>query len=158
MASEKGLKEYVKIDSNCEDLEIYIKDNGLSRSVRIKGRHVMPRGAYNCQYSELETQLSLQTLRKIALSKGRYFRDEIERGEDPDYTQKSFQILVKEFEIKLEGKRILDFGCGSGASTISLLRCGATDVTGVDVDEILLGNAAARLSNFFQNGYKLINI
>lgn len=158
MTSEKDLKDYIKIESRLEDLEIYVKDNGFSRSVCIKGNHVMPGGAYGCPYSELETQLSVQTLTKIALKKGRHFRDEVERSENPNYMQRGLEILLKEFEIVLAHKKILDFGCGAGAFTLNLLRCGATDVTGVETDEILLEIAGSRLNDFFQNGYKLTKI
>lgn len=158
MVSGKDLKDYIKIESTLEDLEIYVKDNGSSRDVCIKGKHVMPMGAYSCQYSELETQLSVQTLRKIILKKGRYFRDEVERSENPQYMQRGLQILLREFQIVLAQKRILDFGCGAGAFTLNLLRCGATDVTGVEVDQTLLEIAVSRLNDFFQNGYKLTKI
>jgi len=148
----------MKIDSGLEDLDIYVEDNGISRNVRIKGTHVAPGGSYHCQYSEFETQLSLETLTKIGARKGRYFRDEIERSENPNYMKRKLQILLKEFEISLSQKRILDFGCGSGASTLNFLRCGATDVTGVEVDESLLDIAVSRLNDFFQEGYELIKI
>lgn len=158
MGNTKGLEDYVKLPQAFEDLEIYVKDFGVSRKVCIKGNHVMPGGPYNCLYSELETQLSLHTLTKISLRKGRYFRDEIERSENPNYMQRKLKIFLKEFGIVLSHKKMLDFGCGAGASTLNFLRCGATDITGVEVDETLLDITKSRLNDFFQNGYKLIKI
>jgi SAM-dependent methyltransferase len=38
------------------------------------------------------------------------------------------------------------------------LRCGATDVTGVEVDDTLLDIANLRLNDFFQSGYELVKI
>jgi len=118
----------------------------------------MPGGLFNCPHSELETQLSLSTLSKIALRKGRHFRDEIERSENPNYLQRKIEILLKEFGIGLLHKRMLDFGCGAGASTLIFLRCGATHITGVEVDETLLDISKSRVNDFFQNGYQLVKI
>jgi SAM-dependent methyltransferase len=152
------LKDYLKIPTAFQDLEIYVNDIGASKKVLIKGNHVVPGGSYNFPYSELETQLSLNTLSKIALRKGRHFRDEIERSENPNYLQRKIEILLKEFGIGLSHKRMLDFGCGAGASTLIFLRCGATHITGAEVDETLLDISKSRLSDFFQNGYQLVKI
>ncbi len=158
MKNTKELEDYVKLSTTIDDLEIYVKDFGGSRKICIKGNHVIPGGLQQCLYSELKTRLSLQTLIKMALKKGRYFRDEIERSENPNYLERKIGILLREFEIVLSHKKMLDFGCGAGASTLIFLRCGATDVTGVEVDNGLLDIARLRLNDFFQNGYRLARI
>jgi SAM-dependent methyltransferase len=158
LGNGEGLEDYLKLPTAFQDLEIYGKDLGHSRKVWIKGIHVIPGGSYYCPYSELETQLSLNTLKKIALRKGRYFREEIERSENPNYLQRKIEILLREFGIELSHKKMLDFGCGAGASTMIFLRCAATDVTGVEVDETLLDIAKSRLNDFFQSGYRLVKI
>jgi SAM-dependent methyltransferase len=158
MKNTKELKDYIKLPTPVQDLEIYVANFGVATKVFIRGNHVNPGGSYNCPQSELETDLSLDTLRKIALRKGRYFRDEIERSENPNYLQSKIQILLKNFGIELAHKRILDFGCGAGASTLIFLRCGATDITGVEVDETLLDIAKSRLNDFFQVGHQLEKI
>jgi SAM-dependent methyltransferase len=158
MENREELKEYIKIPTTFQDLEIYVKDFESSRKIYIKGNHVVPGGLHQCPYSELKTQLSLQTLIKMASKKGRYFREEIERSENPNYLQRKIEILLKEFGIALSHKKMLDFGCGAGASTLIFLRCGATDVTGVEVDDTLLDIANSRLNDFFQTGYRLVKI
>jgi len=158
MQNEEEFENHVKLPTAFQDLEIFVKDLGTSRKVKIKGNHVMPGGPYNCPYSELDTQLSLQTLIKIASRKGRYFRDEIERSENANYLQRKIEILLKEFSIELSHQKMLDFGCGAGASTLIFLRCGATNVTGVEVDDTLLDIAKLRLNDFFQNSYQLVKI
>jgi SAM-dependent methyltransferase len=152
------IKDYIKLTTTFQDLEIYVKDFEVSRKICIKGNHVIPGDSRQCPYSELRTQLSLQTLIKMALKKGRYFREEIERSENPNYLQRKIKILLKEFGIVLSHKKMLDFGCGAGASTLIFLRCGATDVTGVEVDDALIDIAKSRLDDFFQNGYQLAKI
>jgi hypothetical protein len=103
MENTKGLKEYVKLPTAVQNLEIYARDFGHSRKIWIRGRHEMPGGPYDCLYSEFEAQLSLQTLSKIASRKGRYFRDEIERSENPNYLQRKIimgtpnRLWIKEF-------------------------------------------------------------
>ena len=158
MENIKELEDHIKLSTPFHDLEIYVKDFEVSRKIRIKGNHVVPGGLHQCPYSELETQLSLQTLIKMALSKGRYFRDEIERSENTNYLQRKIEILLKEFGIVLSHKKMLDFGCGAGASTLIFLRCGATDVTGVEVNDPLLDIAKLRLNDFFPNRYQLVKI
>jgi SAM-dependent methyltransferase len=158
MESVKVSEGYVKLPTAVQNLEIYARDLGHSRKIWIKGSHVMPGGPYDCLYSEFEAQLSLQTLSKIASRKGRYFRDEIERSENPNYLQRKIEILLREFGISLSGKKMLDFGCGAGASTLIFLRCGATDVTGAEVDETLLDISKSRMNDFFQSGYRLMKI
>ncbi|HUL19847.1 MAG TPA: class I SAM-dependent methyltransferase [Thermodesulfobacteriota bacterium] len=158
MENTKRLEDYIRLSTGIEDLEIYVKDLDVSRKILIKGNHVIPGGLQQCLYSELETQLSLPTLTKMALKKGRYFRDEIERSENPNYLQRKIEILVREFGIVLSHKKLLDFGCGAGASTLIFLRCGATDVTGVEVDDSLLDIARLRLNDFFQGSYQLTKI
>ena len=158
MEDKRAFENQIKLLTPLEDLEVYVKDLGHSRKVVIKGNHVMPGGPYSCPYSELETQLSLTTLTKMALRKGRYFRDEIERSENPNYLRRKIEILLKEFGIVLSRKKMLDFGCGGGASTLIFLRVGATDITGVEVDEALLEIAKSRLNDFFRNHYHLMRI
>jgi len=158
MGNIKELEDYIKLSTTFRDLEVYVKDSDASRKICIKGNHVVPGGLHQCSYSELETQLSLQTLIKMAWKKGRYFRDEIERSENPNYLQRKIEILLREFGIVLSHKKMLDFGCGAGASALIFLRCGATNVTGVEVDATLLDIAKLRLNDFFQNGYQLIKI
>ena len=158
MGSMKVSEDYIKLPTALQDLEIYTKDLGHSRKVWIRGNHVMPGGSYHCPYSQFETQLSLPTLSKIASRKGRFFREEIERSENPNYLQRKIEILLKEFGIKLSHKKMLDFGCGAGASTLIFLRCGATDVMGVEVNDTLLDIATSRVNDFFEKGYHLMKI
>ncbi len=158
MGSMKVSEDYIKLPTALQDLEIYAKDLGHSRKVWIKGNHVIPGGSYHCPYSQFEAQLSLQALSKIASRKGRFFREEIERSENPNYLQRKIEILLKEFGIKLSHKKMLDFGCGAGASTLIFLRCGATDVTGVEVDATLLDIATSRVNELKKKGYHLMKI
>jgi SAM-dependent methyltransferase len=158
MENIKGLEEYIKLPTVFKDLEICVNDSRTPRKVWIKGSHVVPGGSYRSSYSEFETQLSLETLIKIASKKGRFFREEVERSENPNYLQRKIEILLREFGISLSGKKMLDFGCGAGASTLIFLRCGATHVTGVEVDEILLDISKSRLNDFFQSGHRLMKI
>lgn len=90
-----------------------------------------------------------------------YVCDEIARDEDPHYVAANLAMdLFAYFSPEmLEGKRILDFGCGCGASTMVLTRLlpGAS-LVGVELDETLLSIAKARaefysfpLKNLFQS-------
>jgi predicted nicotinamide N-methyase len=50
---------------------------------------------------------------------------------------------------EVEGKRVLDFACGSGMVGIAALQAGAADVLGCDIDDFC---AAAVQANAFENG------
>ena len=153
-----GVMHCEKLASCCEDLEIYVCDQGSSRNVCIKGSHVFPSGTFElCDYSEFETRLSVGTLEKIALKKGRHFRDEVARSEDPGY-MKGVQLAISQFGIPISGAKILDFGCGAGAFALNLLRRGASDVTAVDVDAELIDIAISRLNDFDFGGYNFKKI
>jgi 2-polyprenyl-3-methyl-5-hydroxy-6-metoxy-1,4-benzoquinol methylase len=106
----------------------------------------------------METALSGATIRRIAAVQGRHVRDEIERSENPNYMQRGLADLIGTFGIALEGKRILDFGCGAGAFALNLLRLGATRVTGVDLDAGLIAAAESRLGDFFPGRFELERI
>jgi ubiquinone/menaquinone biosynthesis C-methylase UbiE len=153
-----NLKNFQKIYGNEEQLCIYVINNRITRYVVIKGDHVYPYVDYNCNYSEFETQLSVDTLCKIAKVKGRFFRDEIERSENPRYMLRGLSILLNEYNINISNKRILDFGCGAGAFSLNLLRLGALNICGVDVDTNLIDIANSRLNDFYNNGYTIQQI
>jgi len=53
---------------------------------------------------------------------------------------------------QLEGRRMLDIGCGSGLSMLSALRLGAAHVEGVDIDPSSVRAAKALLSRFYAGG------
>jgi 2-polyprenyl-3-methyl-5-hydroxy-6-metoxy-1,4-benzoquinol methylase len=80
-----------------------------------------------------------------------YLCDEIEREERPGYLQHVLWWTVRGHltEQELSGRRILDFGCGSGASTMILARLFAdAEFVGVDIDEPALGIAEARRRHY----------
>jgi SAM-dependent methyltransferase len=80
-----------------------------------------------------------------------YACDEIARDEDPAYVRESLETdLFAYFSPdQFVAKRILDFGCGSGASTMVLKRLlPKTTVIGVELDPTLLSIARARAEHY----------
>ena len=97
---------------------------------------------------ELETTYPPELVETIVVAKGvAYTCDEISREESPSRAQ---GILANDFLAyfrpkDLEGKRILDFGCGSGASTMFLARTFAScEVVGIELIQEFLDVAEAR--------------
>jgi len=95
-----------------------------------------------------ETSYPLQLIEQILEVKGpAYLCDEIKRDEAPAYVQSflKYDILSYFDEAELDGKWVLDFGCGSGASTMILARMlpNATFV-GVELEGQLLTIARMR--------------
>jgi ubiquinone/menaquinone biosynthesis C-methylase UbiE len=77
--------------------------------------------------------------------------DEIARDEDPAYVLKHLETEMRAyFDLdEFEGKRILDFGCGSGASTMLLARLfPKSEIVGVELEPNLLQVARGRQEHY----------
>ena len=77
--------------------------------------------------------------------------DEIARDEDPNYVRLMLETdLLAYFPREyFSGKRILDFGCGSGASTMILHRLfPQATIIGIELDPQLLSIAKARAKHY----------
>jgi 2-polyprenyl-3-methyl-5-hydroxy-6-metoxy-1,4-benzoquinol methylase len=97
------------------------------------------------------TRYPLELIQEIFETKGLYICDEIMREEDPRYVEHFLrsQVLTYVDPSEFEGKRILDFGCGSGASTMVLARLlPPCEIVGVELDERLLRLARLRAAHF----------
>jgi 2-polyprenyl-3-methyl-5-hydroxy-6-metoxy-1,4-benzoquinol methylase len=80
-----------------------------------------------------------------------YLCDEIARDEDPSFVEAALKQDILSFmpAEDFEGKRILDFGCGAGASTMILNRMlKGADIHGVELDARLLSVAKARAVHY----------
>jgi 2-polyprenyl-3-methyl-5-hydroxy-6-metoxy-1,4-benzoquinol methylase len=87
----------------------------------------------------------------IYAAKGSYLCDEIMREEDPRYVENSVrkEVLAYVDAAQFAGKRVLDFGCGSGASTMVLKRLlPPCEIVGVELEERLLRLAQMRAEHF----------
>jgi 2-polyprenyl-3-methyl-5-hydroxy-6-metoxy-1,4-benzoquinol methylase len=96
----------------------------------------------------LETDYPVELIEKVFKVKGpRRFTDHIRREEDPLYIQACLEndILGYASPDEFKGKRILDFGCGPGASSIVLARLfPEAEIVGTDLEEANVSLAKAR--------------
>ena len=87
--------------------------------------------------SDVETDYSLDLIAAILEHKGpSYLCDEIARDEDTAYVKLPLEYLILGHVAPeaLSGKRLLDFGCGSGSSTIHLAKMFPdTEIIGVEL-------------------------
>lgn len=106
-----------------------------------------------------ETSYPINMIDKILDLKGpTYLCDEILREESPDYVQKDikYDLLSYLDEEEFRNKRLLDFGCGSGASTMILARMfPETTIVGIELEEKLLSIAKLRAYHY---GYKNLEL
>ena len=97
---------------------------------------------------QCNTSYPIDLIESILAIKGPgYLVDEILRDEDPNYVQKriKFDVLSYLSEQELDSTRILDFGCGAGASTMILSRMFPNaEIIGVELDQNLLDVAILR--------------
>jgi len=85
--------------------------------------------------------------------------DEIQRDESPYYVQNSlkYDLLSYVEQADFKGKRLLDFGCGGGASTMILSRMfPETDIVGVELEESLLEIARLRCKHYGTENIELL--
>lgn len=98
--------------------------------------------------SEWSTAYPLGLIEKILRSKGpSYLCDEIARDEDPDYVALflRYSLLGYVSPERFSGGRLLDFGSGSGGSTVNLARMlPDTEIVGVELEPELIATARMR--------------
>ena len=122
------------------------------------GRHWIetePRPGLFVKRRTCETAYPLPLIREIHARKGLYLCDEIMREESPDYVEHRLrhEVLGYVDAAAFAGTRILDFGCGSGASTLVLARVlPPCELVGVELQESLLRLARLRATHRGQNG------
>ena len=95
-----------------------------------------------------ETSYPLELIERILDVKGvAWLCDEISRDQDPGSIQRYFEsdFLAYVDPADFEGKRILDFGCGSGSSSMVLARMfPRSDIVGLDLSPEYLRIAGER--------------
>jgi ubiquinone/menaquinone biosynthesis C-methylase UbiE len=110
--------------------------------------------------SQLETGYSLELIERIFQVKGPVsLCDEIRREEDPYYTKICIEkdILAYCSEQDFKNKRILDFGCGGGASTIILAKMfPEAEIVGIDLVGQLISLSDFRARQFDLNNISFI--
>lgn len=102
--------------------------------------------------SGIETNYSLELIESILKHKGAsYLCDEIARDEDSYYikTPLKYLILGHIEPEALKNKRLLDFGCGSGSSTVNLAQMFPdTEILGIELCEESLAIAKLRAKHY----------
>jgi len=96
---------------------------------------------------EIVTSYPEWLIRRVAALRGEWTCDEIAREESPNYTAAAVRGTMLAYlpETSFSGATILDFGCGAGASTVSLCRSFPTaHVVGVEMEERYLDVARGR--------------
>ncbi len=104
------------------------------------------------QFSTCVTHYDLPLIKQILAVKGpEYLCDEILRDEDPFYIAHHLRTTLLAYVPKtfFQHKRLLDFGCGSGASTMILGRTfPSASIVGVELDSRFLDIARMRAQQY----------
>ena len=103
-------------------------------------------------YPRWETNYPGSLIEKIFSVFGNYLIDDIRRDEDPQYVEKNLRqnIFFHFPDETFAGKRILDFGCGSGSSAMVLARLFPEfqEIVGVELVPEHLEIAHARAAHY----------
>jgi SAM-dependent methyltransferase len=97
--------------------------------------------------------------RILELKDPTYLCDEILREESPDYVQRAlyFDLLSYCDPQDFAGRRLLDFGCGAGASTMILARMFPQScIVGIELEERLLSIAKLRARHYGYDNVELL--
>ena len=108
---------------------IAVTDAGDRRHVRTL---VPQQGHY--RYDDFYTDWPADLLLALADLKGEWFADSYARFEHPNYIQKQVDVTLKLYNLPLAGRRVLDFGCGFGASSYCMIRRGADRIVAADLE------------------------
>src|SRR5438067_5647405 len=68
------------------------------------------RGHY--RYDNFLSDWPADLLLALAELKGEWFADSYARFEHPNYIQKQVDVVLALYDLSLQGRRVLDFGCG----------------------------------------------
>jgi 2-polyprenyl-3-methyl-5-hydroxy-6-metoxy-1,4-benzoquinol methylase len=123
---------------------IRVDDEGNARRV-----HVLVPQHGHFRFTDFESPWPADLLESLARLKGSWFCDSYARFEHPNYLQKQIDQILELYGIALPGLRILDFGCGFGASSYGLVKRGATDIVATDLVD---GNIAFARALFTRLG------
>jgi len=106
------------------------------------------------------TSYDNKTIHAIMGAKGgSYLCDEIARDEDPHYIRSHVTAtLTAHIDPKhLNGRRFLDFGCGAGASTVTIAELlPQTEIVGLELDTSNLSAARARIEFYNLTNVRLL--
>lgn len=99
---------------------------------------VVPRDGHFVSTRDWRTRYPLDLIEHVFRVKGAdYLCDEIRRDEDPTYVEETLRWAITSYVAPeaFAGRRILDFGSGSGASTLVLHRMfpAASEIVGIDL-------------------------
>src|SRR5438874_10228 len=101
--------------------------------------------------SSCETTFPRALVEQLVATTGpEWICDAIARHEDPDYVEKAIrdQLFSYFSPASFDGKRLLDFGCGNGASTMIMGRLlPNTEVIGVELDDANIAEATMILAH-----------
>jgi len=104
------------------------------------------------KFTSFQTRNNVALVAEILRRKGpRFLRDEILREESSEYLERNFrrEMLAYKSEADFVSCRILDFACGSGASTCVLARIfPSAEVVGVELQGALLEIAERRKTHY----------
>lgn len=139
---------------------------GVRGSLRVEpledGRHhlsVWPERGHVVSHRAWVTSYPLSLVLDIHATKDLHVCDEIMRDENPGYVERQLRHAVLGYvgANAFAGKRILDFGCGSGASLLVLARIlPPCEIVGVEIDPRLVELARSRARHFGRSAVRVL--
>lgn len=128
-------------------MTISIEDLGDRRRLSVEGTQWDGRDHRHSRQS-VETILSVATLQELLRINGeQWVVNDVRRTELTDYIERPLRAMIEGFRPPGDPPVVLDFGCGTGSSTVILARAGFRAV-GIDADPSLLNAARMRVADY----------
>ena len=107
---------------------IEVVEEGARQRVRVR----TPQHGFH-PYDNFLTDWPADLLLALANLKCEWFADSYARFEHPNYIQKQVDLTLQFYNLSLRDRRVLDFGCGFGASSYCLMKRGADHIVATDL-------------------------
>jgi 2-polyprenyl-3-methyl-5-hydroxy-6-metoxy-1,4-benzoquinol methylase len=147
---------------DADDVVLDHADGVVRIRKRLDRKHhitVTPRPGLWIARTSWVTSYPLALIEEIYAAKGLYVCDEIMREEDPRLVEHCVRCEVLSYvdASAFADKRVLDFGCGSGASTMVLAKLlPECEIVGIELEPKLLRVANLRAAHFGRTGVRFM--
>jgi len=160
MSDSPGRNEAIGIIGQMDFSEFLRQQHGITVARLPDGRHhvkVQPEQGCGGAAMSWTTTYPPELILEIHATKRAFVCDEIRREEDPRYVERAIrhEVLGYVDAEAFRGKRILDFGCGAGASTLVMSRLfPPCEIVGVELEQRLLHLARLRADHLGRSTLK----
>ena len=156
--TEMGINAYIKTEEYNESILI---DNDMLNLLKsnfkisweieeIKDKNWNEKWENTFKSINIDNKIVIRTPFHNELTKPEYdiiIEPKMSFGTGSHPTTELMLVSILSYKDKIKGSRILDMGCGTGVLSIMAAKCGALEITGIDIDEWAYNNAKTNIKH-----------